>query len=44
LGVIQNELEFKRDIEMSDGVKVIVKNINTKRLESGFYCVGSVNQ
>ena len=24
LGVIQNELEFKRDIEMSDGVKVIV--------------------
>lgn len=24
LGVIQNELEFKRDIEMSDGVKVII--------------------
>lgn len=24
LGVIQNELEFKRDIEMADGVKVIV--------------------
>lgn len=24
LGVIQNEVEFKRDIEMSDGVKVIV--------------------
>lgn len=24
LGVIQNELEFKRDIEMSDGAKVIV--------------------
>jgi hypothetical protein len=41
LGVIQNELEFKRDIEMSDGVKVIVKNINAKRLESGFYCVGN---
>ncbi len=24
LGVIQNELEFKRDIEMSDGVKVVI--------------------
>lgn len=24
LGVIQNEVEFKRDIEMSDGVKVII--------------------
>lgn len=24
LGVIQNEVEFKRDVEMSDGVKVIV--------------------
>ena len=24
LGVIQNELEFKRDIEMSAGVKVII--------------------
>ena len=24
LGVIQNEVEFKRDIEMTDGVKVIV--------------------
>ena len=24
LGVIQNELEFKKDIEMSDGVKVII--------------------
>lgn len=24
LGVIQNEIEFKRDIEMADGVKVII--------------------
>jgi hypothetical protein len=24
LGVIQNEVEFKRDIEMVDGIKVII--------------------